>query len=145
LRDQDSGRDDKEEGDDSDDAVAFNYLVVLWEGCKSIAHSYHPVPLAFPFVFSPSIAEQENCVIEKGSTIISHRLEIESHQIRQQEIIPRGIPGTIAHVHGVGRVCAAPGRRQVILRRHGDDGAPPEAAQFPSSLSFEFRSVRGTM
>ena len=51
-------------------------------------------------------------------TIVSHRLEIQAHQIRQQEIIASRIPRSVSNIHGVRAVCAAPGRREVVLGCH---------------------------
>jgi hypothetical protein len=77
------------------------------------------------------------------TTIISHRIKIQPHKIRKQEIVLRRIPRSISDIQRVGRVRAAPGRRQIICWRHSDDA--PEGSSISYSLSLLFCTRKVTM
>ena len=58
-------------------------------------------------------------------TIVSHRLKVQSHQVRQQESVPRGIPRPISHVERIGGIRASSRRSESVGGGHGDGSAPP--------------------
>ena len=125
LRYEDCARNDEEEGNDCEDAMAFDYLVILIFPSKSVAHAYkQPCSLASGLLSMNVDAKMRSKVRhEREFTIISHRIEIQSHQVRQKERIATRIPGSISDIHGVRAVCAAARRRQAVLRR--DLYSPP--------------------
>jgi hypothetical protein len=45
-------------------------------------------------------------------TIVSHCLEIQTHQVGQQKGVALRIPSAISYVKGIRRVCAAPRSRE---------------------------------
>ena len=122
--------------------MAFDYLVILIFPSKSVAHAYkQPCSLASGLLSMNVDAKMRSKVRhEREFTIISHRIKIQSHQVRQKERIATRIPGSISDIHGVRAVCAAARRRQAVLRRHGrwlgGSSALPLLA-----ISFEDRDV----
>lgn len=78
---EDGNRDNEEEGDGGYHSVAENKTVILGQGRETIAHA-----------------------------IVLHSLKVETLEIGKQERVLFKVPSSIAHVHGIGRVRARPGR-----------------------------------
>jgi hypothetical protein len=97
--------------------MGFDYLVVLWQGRKSIAHPYS-LSGALVSISSLEFGARKGWEEMGKRTIVSHRVEIQAHQIWQQEVIATRIPCAIANIHGIRAVCAAPRRGEVVLWCH---------------------------
>jgi hypothetical protein len=97
----DCRRDNKEECDDTDYAVAPYKDVIFRDASKSVAHSCT--------LSSAGVALCSLCLdwaisgeeLRGLHTIISHRSKVESHEIGEQEVIASRVPSPIANVHGV--------------------------------------------
>lgn len=60
----------------------------------------------------------------RALTIVLHGLEVETDQVRQEEVVLGKVPGAVTDLHGIGLVGGGAGRRHVVQRRHG--GGPPD-------------------
>ena len=47
-------------------------------------------------------------------TIVSHGGEVDTDEVRKEEGVAGRVPSTVANGHGVGVVCAAPGRSSAV-------------------------------
>ena len=129
--------------------MGFDYLVVLWQGRKSIAHPYS-LSGALVSISSLEFGARKGWEEMGKRTIVSHRVEIQAHQIWQQEVIATRIPCAIANIHGIRAVCAAPRRGEVVLRCHCVSSVPkellsalPDGSASPLLRSLSINGLRG--
>lgn len=78
LCDQDRSRHDAEESDGGDDTVATDERVVLRQVSEAVAHA-----------------------------VVAHCIEVDAHQVGQEEGVAVGVPGAVANDEAVALVAAA--------------------------------------
>jgi hypothetical protein len=97
LRYQDSSGHDSEESDGGDDAVAADERVVLRQVAEAVAHA-----------------------------VVAHCVEVDAHQVGQEEGVAVGVPGAVADGEAVARVAAATGIREAAIAGGGHGGGVVE-------------------